>query len=154
MNTFSKNALSVLLCFSFVFASTAQVRSTRDSIIQAYEQRSIMLQNYSYIINGERKRYGFFNSKIGEELKSSPMAFKEFQESQKSMWVGVGLIALGTLLSYGGIVMYRNDKNSSQWKGFYFSGLGSLFLSIFYSLKSKNQLNRSIWLYNRDVLKD
>ena len=153
MNTLSKNALSVLLCFSFVFAANAQVRSTRDSIIRAYEQRSIMLQNNSYVINGEEKRFGFFRGNIKNELSSNPIALKEFQESQKSALIGLGLgfIALGMLI--GGTQLAIQSQKEDRFI-ISLASLVPLLIGLFYTQKSQNQFNRSVWLYNRDVLKD
>ena len=153
MNTLSKNALSVLLCFSFVFASNAQVRSTRDSIIRAYEQRSIMLQNHSYVINGTEKRFGFFRENIKEELSSNPIALKEFQESQKSALIGLGLglFALGMLI--GGTRLAIQSQKEDRFI-LSLASLVPLILGLFYTQKSNNQFNRSVWIYNRDVLKD
>ena len=147
--------LAIAITFFMTFAtSNAQVVSTRDSIIKAYEQRSIMLQNNSYIMNGEKKRYGFIFCKIEDDLIKSPIAYAEFKKSQKNYLIALGLVLAGSGLVIGGAVSRRNNDLESKINTLFWSGTALNIGAIIFAATSTNQLHRSVWYYNRDVIRN
>jgi hypothetical protein len=146
--------LILLVLFStlfFSFSTKAQVNSTRDSLIKAYEQGSIMLQNGRYVINGESFKIGFMQRNIGETLKKSPLAFAEFELFKKTQNKALGFYIAGLGTTIAGIfVNEKTDKTLAG--GLVLTGLGCLVVSFPIIAKSTKHFHKSVWLYNRDVL--
>ena len=135
------------------FSSQAQVNSVRDSLVKAYEQGSIMLQNSRYVINGESFKLGFMQRKIGETLKKSPLAYAEFELFKKTQNKALGFYLAG--LGATAASLFVNQKTDKILVGgLVLTGLGCLVVSLPIIAKSNKQFQRSIWLYNRDVLKN
>lgn len=147
---FSKQAFFVVF-MTLSFSAKSQVVSTRDSLVKAYEQGSIMLQVNNYTINGTSYKMGFGNNKMGETLKKSPMAYAEFALYKKNQRKSLILNLVGGSAALASILVNQNT-DKALFIGLSITGLACLGVSIPFSSKSKKQFNKAIWLYNRDVL--
>jgi hypothetical protein len=150
----SKSKKIIFFIILFIsFSAKSQIVNTPDSLIKAYEQGSIMLQNTNYVINGESYKMGFRERKIGETLKTNPMANAEFElfkkgQNKANVWNTVGLLAgLSSLL----LVNQNTDKG--LYTGLTVMGVGCLAVSIPMIGKSRKHFQKSVWIYNRDLLK-
>ena len=139
---------------AFNFSTKAQVNNTRDSLIKAYEQGSIMLQNSRYIINGESYKMGFGKRKIGETLKSSTMAYTEFELFKKSQNRFNVLNAVGLGAAIASVFFVNQNTDQGLYVGLTVVSLGCLVVSIPLQGKSTKHFKKAVWLYNRDVLKN
>jgi Family of unknown function (DUF6010) len=150
----SKQAvIMVFMTFSFTFSAKSQIVSTRDSLVKAYEQSSIMLQGNKYSINGTSYKMGFGNRNIGETLKKNPMAYAEFELFKKNQKKGLVLNLVGGGAALASILVnQKTDK--ALFTGLSVVGLGCLGFSIPFTSKSTKHFNKAVWLYNRDVLKN
>lgn len=150
----SKPVLLVLFStLFFSFSAKSQANSTRDSLIKAYEQGSIMLQNGRYVINGESFRMGFGQRKMGETLKKSPLAYAEFELFKKSQSKALGFYIVGLSAIVAGLfINKKTDRDLAG--GLVVGGLVSTIISLPIIAKSTKHFHRSIWIYNRDVLKN
>jgi hypothetical protein len=149
-NKLSKQA-SVCVFITLSFSAQSQVVSTRDSLVKVYEQSSIMLQGNKYTINGTSYKMGFGNSKIGETLKKSPMAYAEFALYKKNQKKSLILNLVGGSAALASVLVnQKTDK--ALFTGLSLTGLVCLGVSIPFNSKSTKQFNKAIWLYNRDVL--
>jgi hypothetical protein len=152
-NKLSKQVvLAVFSSFFLTFSAKSQVLNTRDSLVKVYEQGSIMLQDkHQYVINGTSYKMGFGNSKIGETLKKSPMAYAEFELFKKKQKKALVLNLVGGGAAIGSfLVNQKTDK--ALFTGLSIAGIACLGVSIPLTIKSTKHFNKAIWLYNRDVL--
>tara|TARA_B100000809_G_C14955782_1_gene465533 strand:+ start:169 stop:492 length:324 start_codon:yes stop_codon:yes gene_type:complete len=83
---------------------------------------------------------------IGSELKGYPETEEFYEKYLFIRILGMGLVIAGLLLS--SVLM---ENNPSTFMTVYF---GSLFLGVFASMESLNKLNKAIWVYNRESLKE
>lgn len=158
-----KNKLSIqalLVLFSTFFLTfpaksqvVSQVVSSRDSLVKAYEQGSIMLQGNKYVINGTAYKMGFGNNKIGETLRKSPLAYAEFELFKKNQKKALILNIVGGAAAIGSFLVNQNT-DKALFTGLSVAGIGCLAVSFPLTIKSKKHFNKSIWHYNRDVLKN
>jgi hypothetical protein len=150
-------AFLLVFCSTFLlsFSTHAQVQTVRDSLIKAYEQGSIMLQNGRYVINRESFKIGFMQRNIGETLKKSPLAYTEFELFKKTQNKALGFYFAGLGVALAGVLI-RNNSNAESNKalagGLVIGGLTSTIISLPIMAKSTKHFHKSVWLYNRDVL--
>jgi ABC-type sugar transport system permease subunit len=131
-------ALIVLMLTSS--ASLAQTDST--SFSQFYEKETVYFHNGRLVFNG-------FKTKPHAGLYDfSPAGLAEYKKSLRSrrMFWGTYVVTVGML---AGSIASRNPRTSAVLVA------GSVVTTCFYihfSFRSINQLHKSIWLRNRDVL--
>jgi hypothetical protein len=146
----------LLVLFStyfFTFSAKSQVNSTRDSLIKAYEQGSIMFQNSRYVINGESYKMGFRERKIGDILINNPTAYTEFELFKKVQNKANVLNAVGLGAAIVSLLLVNRDTDQGLFTGLTVAGIGCLGVSIPMIGKSRKHFQKSIWIYNRDLLK-
>ena len=151
-NKLSIQALLVLfITFFLTSPAKSQVVSTRDSLVKAYEQGSIMLQGNKYVINGTAYKMGFGNNKIGETLRKSPLAYAEFQLFKKNQKTALILNVVGGAAAIGSFLI-NQDTDKALFTGLSVTGIACIGVSFPFTSKSNKHFNKSIWLYNNDVL--
>ena len=96
--------------------------------------------------DGKTIRYGIFKKHLKQELSTSPMAYAELKRSRNNNLVVVGCTLASAILTVSGTqrIFVKKELN--------YSGLCFNLLSIPFKIKSKNHINRAVWLYNRDVM--
>ena len=79
-------------------------------------------------------------------MTASPLALQEYKRSRTNNWLAVGCTIAGIALQVSGAqrIAFKNEVA--------YSGLGFNLLAIPFKIKSQNQLNRAIWLYNREAM--
>ena len=133
------------LAFLFLFASflTAQDRCDK------FQKEAIMyVRPYAFFKGGESHPSGFFYGKLKKEMEVSPMALAEFKNYKRNRNISYLMIgaSLGALIGTG----YVDDR---RWQGALLIGsLGLSIGSIRFSMDSMNNLHRSVWLHNEDLL--
>jgi hypothetical protein len=141
-----KNIFILLLFSSIPFASFAQNSIYTDTLARKYDRMTIYLKNGGFEKDGQTIPYGMFKMNLRKELTISPMALHEYKRSRTNFWVGMGCSITSTVL------MLSSIQSNGIKKELFYSGLGMSLLSIPFSISAQNQLNRSVWLYNRDVI--
>ena len=111
-----------------------------------YDHTNIYLKKGGFEKDGKTIRYGIFKKHLKQELSASPMAYAELKRSRNNNLVVVGCTLVSAILTVSGTqrVFVKKELN--------YSGLGFNLLSIPFKIKSKNHINRAVWLYNRDVM--
>ncbi len=149
----SKQIAMLLITTIFAsFSAQSQVVSTRDSLVKAYEQGAILMQDRQYVINGTSYEMGFMQRKMSETLKTNRFAYAEFNLFKKNQKKAMILNIVGSAAALGGIL--TQNKNKTLSVGFSVIGVGCLAVSFPFTSKSKKHFNKAIWLYNRDVLRN
>lgn len=148
MKNFSIVLLLLLGCLSFQMEA-------QDTAIKKYEQNAIYLSQdffsgLKYVQDGVPKPFGFFGQKLKQELAVSPMAVVDFKKYQNKRGIGLGLVLAGTGLMLASID-YNTGENLNE--GIFWGGFAAVLVGGGISASGFNNLNRSIYWYNRDVLK-
>ena len=111
-----------------------------------YHDNTIYLQQgllgMKYIKNG--KSYPLLG--ISSELSRYPESKEIYQKHLFMRVLSLGALLGGPLLS---TTLIKNDPSS-----FITISLGSLAIGIFSALESVNKLNKAVWVYNRESLKE
>jgi hypothetical protein len=151
----SSKAFLLVFCSTLFlsFSSYAQAQSVRDSLIKAYEQGSIMLQNGRYVTNGESRSLGFGQRNLGDVLKKSPLAYAEFEQFRKKRNTALGVYFAGLGVTVAGLILNRKNEDALSG-GLIVGGLATTIISLPIMSKSTKHFHKSVWLYNRDVLKN
>jgi hypothetical protein len=143
-----KFIILVLVSF-FVFSSS--ICSAQYTPEEAYDRESIFLQvqpfvGARYVKDGVMKPAGFFYNKMAEDMEVSPNAVMLLKKSrQNAVWANVAALIGG--ISFAAAV--TDEENSTPWL---LSTVAFSVTSGVLALKSNNQLNKSVWYYNRDVV--
>ncbi|MEM8527300.1 MAG: hypothetical protein AAGG68_21850 [Bacteroidota bacterium] len=132
-------------CSNFTFA--------QEYALENYQANSIYLQNHlfgcRYVQEGKVYRKGFIMAaRLEKELEVSPNAIVEFKRYRTTKLIALGLGVVGF-----GLQMYSVYNESGFNDGLYSISLAGLITSGFMSLNAKNKLQKSIWLYNQDILR-
>ena len=136
---------NIILLFVFNIITYA-IHAQNGVLTDTYDRTTIYLKKGGFEKDGKTIRYGTFKKNLKQELSASPMAYAEFKRSRNNNLVVVGCTLASAILTVSGTqrVFVKKELN--------YSGLGFNLLSIPFKIKSKNQLNRAIWLYNRDAM--
>lgn len=129
--------------------------SLMDTLQQKYETKTIYLDGsfYEYTKNNREYKVGFFGKKLQKELTNSS------EETQGEIAKGIKKKRRGTFLaSAGGVIVITAFIAAPVLTAPIFIGmaLGGLVPFTLGSLdlqESQDHLQKSIWLHNRDVLK-
>ncbi len=141
-----KNIFFLILFCSIAFSIQAQNSIYTDTLARKYDRNTIYLKNGSFEKDGQAMPYGLFKINLRKELSASPMATHEYKRSRTNFWVGMGCSLASTVL------IFSSPQQGGIKKELFYSGIGISLLSIPFTINAQNQLNRSIWLYNRDAI--
>jgi hypothetical protein len=141
-----KSIFTLLLLGSFIFTIHAQNSIYTDTLARKYDRNTIYLKNGGFEKDGMTVPYGAFKMNLKKELTVSPMAMHEYKRSRTNFWVGTACNVGSTVL------ILRSIQGSGIKKELFYTGLGFNLLSIPFNILAQNQLNRSVWLYNRDAV--
>lgn len=142
-----KNSIIILIFLSGMTNSLfTQNRVYADTLTHKYDHSAIYLKKGGFEKDGKTIRFGTFKKNLKKEMAASPMAFAEYKRSRTNAWVVLGCTVASAILTVSGTqrVFVKKELN--------YSGFGLNLLSIPFKIKSQNQLNRAIWLYNRDAI--
>lgn len=138
-----KSTLAFSFFLFFAFLSNAQDRCDK------FQKESIMyVRPYAFFRGGESHPAGLFYGKLKKELEVSPMAIAEFKKYRTNRNIAYLMsgASLGALIGAG----YMDDR---RWQGAFLIGsLGLSIGSIRFSLDATDNLHRSVWLHNEDLL--
>ena len=137
-----KNILILIILSGFMESIYAQTGVLTDN----YDRYTIYLKKKGFEKNGQRIPYGTFKKNLKKELTASPLALEEYKRSCTNAWVATGCTIAATVLTLSGIQRIGFKKETT------YSGVGLNLLAIPFKIKSQNQLNRAVWLYNRDAI--
>ena len=140
-----KNIFILTFLISLTYSIHAQNSHTSDNFGRQYDRNTIYLKKSGFEKDGKTIRYGMFKKNLKTELMASPMAYAEYKRSRTNNWVVVGCTIASAALTFSGAQRVFVKKELS------YSGLGFNLLSIPFIIKSNNQLNHAIWLYNRET---
>ena len=137
-----KNILILFILSGLMESIYAQTGALTDN----YDRYTIYLKKKGFEKNGQRIPYGAFKKNLKKELTASPLALQEYKRSRTNLWVAIGssVVSAAFVFSSARSDNYRKELN--------YVGLSFNLLSIPFKIKSQNQLNRAIWLYNRDAI--
>ncbi|MEM1327968.1 MAG: hypothetical protein AAGI23_18560 [Bacteroidota bacterium] len=119
---------------------------------EEYDRESIFLQTKpfggaKYVKDGVMKPVGFFANNLVQEMEVSPHAVMLLKKSRRNgVWAGVTGFLSG--IAFLGVLTSDAQNDDLWWLGTATLGLTSGLLST----TAQNQLNKSVWIYNRDVL--
>ncbi len=141
-----KNLIALIIFGSFSCLSYTQNSLTTNHLVQQYDQNTIYLKKKGFEKAGQRIPYGTFKKNLKKELTAFPMALQEYKRSRKNLWVAIGssVVSAAFVFSSARSDNYRKELN--------YTGLSFNLLSIPFKIKSQNQLNRAVWLYNREAI--
>lgn len=129
-----------------IFFSIGEINPIKaQTPIEKYEQESILLRWGTYVKNGEKHSIGAFGNKILKELELSEAAVLEGEKYKKNrnISLSLSLAGLGTVIA--GMAL---EEEAVLW-----SGLAVSLVSIPISVKAINNLQKAVWLRNRDILR-
>jgi hypothetical protein len=111
---------------------------------------SIYLEGGKYIKNDVKYPIGFFAANLGREMEVSPHAVAEWKRYKSFRNWGFVTSIVGLGLSIGSL---RVENNNDLRAGLAIGGLSLAIASIPLNIKANNQIQKSIWTRNRDILK-
>ena len=141
-----KNIIILIFLSSITYAISAQNSLNSDTLRHKYDRNTIYLKKGGFEKDGQTIRFGAFKKNLKKELTVSPMALQAYKRSRTNFWVAMSCTAVSTALTLSGI------QRKYIYKELSYSGLSLSLLTIPFNIKAQNQLNRSIWLYNRDAI--
>lgn len=116
------------------------------SCVKKFEQRTLYQYRNGYEINGQKLKH--------RQLKTSLNKFNDASAEYNSFHkktVVSGILSLGSLIMEGiGAAIAKNNKGVAN--GLFISGLAALAISLPISISARNHLQKSVWLYNRNVM--
>ncbi|MEM0994583.1 MAG: hypothetical protein AAF847_16310 [Bacteroidota bacterium] len=117
---------------------------------KTYEHESIFLKNafggLRYVKDGVEYHYGFFGNNYKQAIAVSPNAVVEFKKYRTNTLIGTGLSVVSAVL----ILSTVNANENADI--LFLSGLGVAVGSGIFFRDAGNNLNKSVWWYNRDIL--
>lgn len=124
--------------------------SVAQDAFKTYKMESIYLEGGKYIKNDVKYPIGFFASNLGKEMNVSPHAVAEWKKYKtfRNWGIVTSLVAVG--LSIGSL---RVENNNDLRAGLAIGGLSFAIASVPLNIKANNQIQKSIWTRNRDILK-
>ena len=137
---------NILLVLSILFV--CQFTHAQDAYT-IYKMESIYLEGSKYIKNDVKYPIGIFASNLAQEMEVSPHAAAEWKKYKTFRNWGLVTSLVGLGLSIGAL---RVEDNNELRAGLAISGLGLALVSIPLSIKASNQIQKSIWTRNRDIL--
>lgn len=139
--------IKLLLPFLGIIFSVQNISA--QSLVKKYEKESIYLTSGGYVKGGEKHRIIFSYRSMKKAMKGSLPARAEYQRySEKRGWaVGLSMVGLASVIAALGV-----EENVQLQRGLLLGGLGVSIASVPLSVKSTNHLQKSVWLYNRDLL--
>jgi hypothetical protein len=149
----------ILLTISGLFAFSVNAQTSSEDIKRKYETETIYLTGYgNYVKNGEILKTGYYGGKMAKEFEASPQGktlFNSYTSQRKASTIlGVGMIAgfIGhyLLIDYDNM---ENPDNNLAWAS-YGAGLAFGTASIYTGINSYKNLEKSVWLRNRDIFQD
>jgi hypothetical protein len=153
-----KKVISILFCCFFVAISAqAQVKMNCDSTVLAkkYLQNTMYLKqgffSNQFERNGGSYSVGIFNSNLRSEFlerKVSPLTLRELQKSTTNQIVTTALV-VGSLIP---LFLIKPTNSRSENQNLALTWLGATIVAIPFSIISRNQQSRAVWLYNKDVM--
>jgi hypothetical protein len=142
-----KSIALIILCFSLSILVKAQSNIYTDSLARRYDRNTIYLKSFGFEKDGRITPYGGpFKFLLKKELQVSPIASREFKRFTNNKWAFLGCYLGGTALMLSGIESNRINR------GRFWGGLGIMAISIPFSYLANDQMNRAVWLYNRDAV--
>lgn len=142
-----KNIIIIIILSSITtYAISAQSSLYSDTLIHKYDRNTIYLKKGGFEKNGQTIRFGALKKNLKKELTASPMALQEYKRSRTNFWVAMSCTVVSTALTLSGI------QRKYIYKELSYSGLSLSLLTIPFNIKAQNQLNRAVWLYNREAI--
>lgn len=121
------------------------------SVLEKYDSETIYLSTYKYYKNGESHRIGLMAKNLKKEMAISPNAMIEFGKFEKKQKQAILFWSAGILTFASS---YLIDKEKEELRAsMQLAGVVMFYVSIPLQLKATKQLNKSVWVRNRDVLK-
>ncbi|NJN35227.1 MAG: hypothetical protein HC817_14250 [Saprospiraceae bacterium] len=152
-----KKSIFYIAFLLFSVSAHAQMNANADSaaLSKKYLQNTMYLKQSfftpQYEINGTSTSTGFFNSNLRNEFLAknvSPMTLKELDKSTKNS-------AIATAVSFASFIplfLIKNSNSDAQNTILASITIGTALISLPLSVRSQNQRNRAVWLYNRDMM--
>jgi hypothetical protein len=159
----TKSKMTFALLLLFLGCSRA---FTQGLTLEKFDREGIYLQQTflarTYVKNGVEKRVGSFYKNLKPEFEKTPNAKPLFVQSRKQMKRGGSLMLLGLGGLISGMVVAVNSMNingeitSKSAKnaalGCFWGGLTLSIASIVPTLKGNRNMNRAIWMRNRELM--
>jgi hypothetical protein len=149
------SCLAIVLIFHSNLSAQLDAE-VRDSMRYRYEHRSILLQNNSIAVGGEKHFFNLFFAKNGVPFfKQSHSGWAEFKKARQNQWVSFGfslasgIAVSGLLLNTFTVAKKVEPVTVLGWTGL---TLATTIGASAFQNKAQNQLQRAVWYYNRDAL--
>lgn len=120
---------------------------TLDEVMRAYDRETMITLNMGFEIDGEVTPYGLINQNFVREIKKSPSGFDQYKQFRRKTWGGAALTILVPTASVVASIVLVNPAPLLIGLGGYVGGLVLL-------VEGSNARQKSIWLYNRDMIKN
>jgi hypothetical protein len=152
-----------VFCLSLIIISLFSINLNAQSAKENYTKEAIYLRSKlltpQYVKNGKGYRMSLFNDNLQNEMKVSKEAFAEYNKFKSNRNTSLILAGTGLVAMFGGVFYSASVKDARYTKtdniiiGTSFI-LGTIltYTSVYYTIKSSNNLHKSIWLRNRDIL--
>lgn len=145
----SYKLFSILVALLFI----SQIGNAQYTPKDKYDHESIYLKTtpfvgMRYVKDGVMKPVGFYAYRLQNELEVSPNAVMELKKYRRNSLIASGLGVLGGILFVNALNV--NDNELAWIVG----GLGAGIASGVLSVNAGNSLQKSIWWYNRDILRE
>ncbi|MCX8491397.1 MAG: hypothetical protein ORN54_10045 [Cyclobacteriaceae bacterium] len=135
----------IVTLFLLMIQFSAIAQSDSISFYKKYELETIYLSGSGYIKNNQ----SFKLRNLSNEFNSTVQGLKFYQAywADKKKFIVTYTLGLGLLI--GGMAYSGNQLNRNV---LVLTSLGTIGISLHFSMRSQNRLSKAIWARNRDVL--
>jgi hypothetical protein len=154
-----KSLQSIALLVFFANATFAQIDSVSNVPFSTiYNQSCATVAKDMWISSGNHQRVGWLWNNVKHEFENSELGNEAFLTGQKQTKFGLASSIIGISAIIGSIAVMYDDKNppiprnQGLGLGLFLGGYSMIFASINSSKKGQNNLEKALWLRNRDEL--
>lgn len=140
------------VCFSFClfFSTTLSAQYTPQEQV---DKEVIYLQTgffsgLQYVENGVKYPTGSFYGKLIDKMEVNPNAAQLLKKARRNDLIATGIAIVG-VLAFGEAINYADFENVNS--GWLFTSVGLAVTSGIFKLKSGNQVNEAVWIYNEGL---
>jgi hypothetical protein len=143
-----KNLL--LICAFWALGTTLSAQSNAE-YLKKYNSKTIFYgKGNRFILDEKAQKIGSFGKKLKPLLADNESATKELKIYRKKAKTGYFMSLTGVAMTVSGFLLA--EKAEKVALPLYFGGIAVGLASLHFSINAPKHLNKSVWLYNRQIL--
>jgi len=144
--TKANHMITKVLFFSLLLFLNIKSFSQDSSSVKKFEQRTLFQFGNRYEINGQKLKYGQLKAALNK-FDDASLEYNLFHKRS----VASGMLGLGGLIMEGiAFAVYKNNHQLAN--GLLIAAVSAFAISIPISISGKKHFQKSVWLYNRNVM--